>query len=592
MGTNIAGRLVILKAVLDSIPIYWFNLYKVPVTVINKIDKIRRDFLWNGLIQDSNKMHLLSWSKVCMSKSEGGLGITSLKNRNISLLAKWWWRYRKDSNSLWNRILLNKYGEWENIDSRSNLSPIMKGIISISSFSSLKLFSRKDFFWIMGNGTKVKFWLDIWTGNSTLKERFPRLFDLCILKDANVYTIHQHWSNSRTLRIWRRTLRQWEQEEESELVKILEESNPSNLQDKIFWSCNRGDYVTSEGYNKLCHLNETDGMISNHWNWIWKSKIPPKIKVFLWKINHRIIPTKFFLSRRGLNLNSLACSWCNHIPEHIEHLFWECPLATTLWAILFQWTGINSFRMPNDIFCLNHLFMQKQGDSLNKFWPIFVSSILWTIWRVRNNCTFNSKRVNSDNMSFMLKATVYKWIRSRGWAPALMDGYENLWINNPFGFLKLQVLNKRISLMTLLHQSFDLIGFSDGAWYKDNQGVTFAGIGGIIFGKNNQKLFILSGPSQAISPLEVEKQACFCLIDEVSKSKFAGAKMVICSDSYWLKESFVELKNRNQNLYNYSVIQCDREIITEADFLAKNGVKLSMLRKEWLCIHNQGTLTD
>lgn len=70
VGTSIA---IVLKAVLDSIPIYWLNLYKIPSVIIAKIDKIRRDFLWNGLNKNSNKMHLIKWDTICMSLNQGGL---------------------------------------------------------------------------------------------------------------------------------------------------------------------------------------------------------------------------------------------------------------------------------------------------------------------------------------------------------------------------------------------------------------------------------------------------------------------------------------------------------------------------------------
>lgn len=45
MGTAMARRIIILKAVMESIPVYWLNLYKIPSQVIKRIGKIRRDFL-------------------------------------------------------------------------------------------------------------------------------------------------------------------------------------------------------------------------------------------------------------------------------------------------------------------------------------------------------------------------------------------------------------------------------------------------------------------------------------------------------------------------------------------------------------------
>lgn len=34
------------------------------------------------------------------------------------------------------------------------------------------------------------------------------------------------------------------------------------------------------------------------WDWIWKLKIPPKIRNFVWRVCHEIIPTRVALMRR------------------------------------------------------------------------------------------------------------------------------------------------------------------------------------------------------------------------------------------------------------------------------------------------------
>ncbi|KAK1372699.1 hypothetical protein POM88_028892 [Heracleum sosnowskyi] len=58
-------------------------------------------------------MHMLKWDVVCSRKKVGGIGIFSLKRRNIALLAKWWWRHMTEPDSLWNKILTSMY---EDID--------------------------------------------------------------------------------------------------------------------------------------------------------------------------------------------------------------------------------------------------------------------------------------------------------------------------------------------------------------------------------------------------------------------------------------------------------------------------------------------
>lgn len=49
---SIGGRLVLIKAVLENLPIYYLSLYKAPKAVIEKIEAIMRRFLWAGSCND------------------------------------------------------------------------------------------------------------------------------------------------------------------------------------------------------------------------------------------------------------------------------------------------------------------------------------------------------------------------------------------------------------------------------------------------------------------------------------------------------------------------------------------------------------
>jgi len=53
--------------------------------VANPIEKLHRDFLWGGLGEEF-KFHLVSWSNVCSSIFEGGLGVQNLLVFNYVLL--------------------------------------------------------------------------------------------------------------------------------------------------------------------------------------------------------------------------------------------------------------------------------------------------------------------------------------------------------------------------------------------------------------------------------------------------------------------------------------------------------------------------
>lgn len=47
---------------------------------------------------------------ICREKDVGGLGIRDLKTFNYALLEKWLWRLKTEGDSLWVRVLREKYG--------------------------------------------------------------------------------------------------------------------------------------------------------------------------------------------------------------------------------------------------------------------------------------------------------------------------------------------------------------------------------------------------------------------------------------------------------------------------------------------------
>lgn len=94
------GRLTLINSVLSSIPLYYFSLFKAPHKVIDKLESIRRRFLWGGSL-DTKKINWVAWDVVTKPKEFGGLGVNSLALANLALLAKWWWRIKVEVNSFW-----------------------------------------------------------------------------------------------------------------------------------------------------------------------------------------------------------------------------------------------------------------------------------------------------------------------------------------------------------------------------------------------------------------------------------------------------------------------------------------------------------
>lgn len=168
-SVSMAGRLVLLKASLDSIPNYWFTMFKVPQETLQKIEQIRNQFLWGDLhggVEKKHGMHLLKLEKVCLPKQQGGLGLISLKQMNLVLIAKWWWRCYNERSRMWNNLISQRYGKHVNynilnIPISNDTSSMFRAIISIGNSADLGgLIGRDCFKWKINNGEKVLFWED------------------------------------------------------------------------------------------------------------------------------------------------------------------------------------------------------------------------------------------------------------------------------------------------------------------------------------------------------------------------------------------------------------------------------------------------
>ncbi|KAK2652984.1 hypothetical protein Ddye_012840 [Dipteronia dyeriana] len=77
--------------------------------VAKRIEKLQREFLWNDDIV-KKKIHTVDWDSFCKSKRTGGLGIGRIINNGVSLLAKWFWRFRMKESPLWKKVIRAKCG--------------------------------------------------------------------------------------------------------------------------------------------------------------------------------------------------------------------------------------------------------------------------------------------------------------------------------------------------------------------------------------------------------------------------------------------------------------------------------------------------
>ena len=113
---NLVGRLVLTKAVLQSILVFMLSALPTPKGVLEKFISIQRYFLW-GKEETKKKWALVSWDKICKPKRQGGLGLDDQEILNKVLGAKIWWRRVQEPKAQWARIWKEKYANsWHTKD--------------------------------------------------------------------------------------------------------------------------------------------------------------------------------------------------------------------------------------------------------------------------------------------------------------------------------------------------------------------------------------------------------------------------------------------------------------------------------------------
>ncbi|XP_074293258.1 uncharacterized protein LOC141620232 [Silene latifolia] len=80
-----SGRLVLVSSVLTPLYNYWVNIFVIPKGVLNKVNSICRNYLWDGGA-DFIRCPRVSWEKICSPKSEGGLGLRDSHVWNIAAM--------------------------------------------------------------------------------------------------------------------------------------------------------------------------------------------------------------------------------------------------------------------------------------------------------------------------------------------------------------------------------------------------------------------------------------------------------------------------------------------------------------------------
>jgi len=109
---NIASKCVLIKSVLNSLPLFQFSIL-APSRILRKMEEIIRKFFWKGAKQNEKMFSLVSCDSISKPLLEGGLNLKKLGVKNITMGAKLIWRIIA-LNPSWAHLALWKKYLWAN----------------------------------------------------------------------------------------------------------------------------------------------------------------------------------------------------------------------------------------------------------------------------------------------------------------------------------------------------------------------------------------------------------------------------------------------------------------------------------------------
>ncbi|GAA0142019.1 hypothetical protein LIER_35498 [Lithospermum erythrorhizon] len=129
---------------------------------------------------------------------------------------------------------------------------------------------------------------------------------------------------------------------EVDQIEILQlPLNHLHISDKEIWCNHPEDKFTIKHAYKLYISMKDEGattsdmqdITSSFFNRMWDIKIPSKVKHFLWRAVHNMLPTVDNLVKRKVNLEQ-GYKFCNNQREDIMHVFNDCAFSQEICRIL------------------------------------------------------------------------------------------------------------------------------------------------------------------------------------------------------------------------------------------------------------------
>ncbi|XP_060974461.1 uncharacterized protein LOC133039585 [Cannabis sativa] len=327
-----AGKEILIKAVIQALPSYFMSCFRLPKKLIKNLHSLAANFWWGDTKEHKNSI--------------GALGIKCVNQR--------------------------KREAW--VSCPQNASCIWKGIV----------WGREIIYegarWRVGNGRTIRVWQDKWLprSNGTIVHRpidaNPNITVSSLLNNKeewNVNTLNNYFHKENV---------PW----------ILGIPIDIHSEDMLVWPFTKdGHYIVKSGYRVAREINLAPTRCSNMdqthawWKMWWNLNLPPRMKLFGWKMCRNWLPAKSNLVHR----------------ESLSHALWTCEKVKKVWKLMPSYKLIKESRGHSMMDLLVEFRYKLAKEEFED-----VVKVLWAIWVNRNR--------QWTNQHYMHGARLLEWVFS------------------------------------------------------------------------------------------------------------------------------------------------------------------------------------
>ncbi|XP_031091035.1 uncharacterized protein LOC115996030 [Ipomoea triloba] len=389
-----AGKEVLLKTIAQAMPTFSMSVFLLPESVCLSIERTMNRFWWGS--GNDKRIHWKAWDKLCVPNRFGGLGFKDLRAFNLAMLGKQAWRFLTTPQSLVAKIYKARYFPRTSfIDATVGNCPSFCWRSIMAAHGLICNGVRRR----IGDGKSTLIWGHPWLPDdpspmiySVMPEQLNGLLvsglvdtvsgecDVAILND--IFT----------------------QEDVSRILRVP--LSPS-YEDSWYWFGDPiGTYSVKNGYKTITgEFGDTPGTF-NKWATLWKIKIPPKWKMFLWRALSDTLPVASNLVIKRVEIDP-TCSMCGLAHEDVMHAFVLCDFSKLVWHE-------STLILPpvmGDSFCtwFTRALRDQHEDNI-----ALLVAVMYDTWQARNKAVWDGYLPRPRSVTAAATRALHAWREVHG----------------------------------------------------------------------------------------------------------------------------------------------------------------------------------